>query len=58
MLGAAIVVFGWNLFWIMEDLYKRRNCFDRFNIRKSKFYSIFSWAYLLFGILCLFFYFI
>jgi len=58
MLGAAIVVFGWNLFWIIEDLYKRRNYFDRFDIRKSKFHSIFHWTYLLFGISCLFFYFI
>lgn len=56
MLGYAIAVFGWNLIWIMEDLFKQRNYFERYNIREFGWMSFYTLLYLLSGIAALIIY--
>ena len=56
MIGYSIAVFGWNLIWIVEDLFKRRNYFNRYNIKENGWLSVFVWLYLFSGVGALIFY--
>ena len=56
MIGYAFAVFGWNLIWIVEDLFKRRNYFNRYNIKENGWLSFLIWMYLLSGVGALIFY--
>jgi len=56
MIGYVIAVFGWNLIWIVEDLFKRRNYFNRYNIKENGWVSVLIWLYLLSGVGALIFY--
>jgi len=56
MIGWAIAVFSWVLFWLVEDLLTDTNIFDRYNIELNGWVSWVIWMFLLSGIINLIIY--
>jgi hypothetical protein len=56
MIGYVIAVFGWNIYWIVEDLIKKRNYLDRYNVKENGWLSVIFWVFTLSGVGVLIFY--
>lgn len=56
MIGWAIAVFGWVLFWLVQDLIENEDILDRYNITINGWLSVLLWVYVLSGIINLIIY--
>jgi len=49
-LGFVIICIFWNIYWIIEDVVKKRSYFNRLNFKIDFWCSIFFWMFNLIGL--------